>query len=268
MSNYDLLQIIIERIDANTRHAGASFFADEAKNWPDGKLALFEKIGLLKIAQPMTEIECDGCEESCYMPITIFPVSESKPARAYITCDKRDDIGRVKVEFDRLKRWQLSEMQLAQFVANLCEVTQQVVKDGDYWRLGMLQGKKHKAPLLMGLDNNHAILKIAGHIVDLMELLFIDDSQCRIDIKKLKDLADSPTGMADGKESAEARQDRLLARKNELKIAKVKNFNMKIAKDENMSLANVKKLIKAAEVRKESLKNNKWLNMLPKTYNK
>lgn len=74
--------------------------------------------------------------------------------------------------------------------------------------------------------------------------------------------------MADGKESAEARQDRLLARKNELKIAKVKNFNMKIAKDENMSLANVKKLIKAAEVRKESLKNNKWLNMLPKTYNK
>lgn len=183
MRNHDLLQIIIERV-------GASFYWDEVKSWPDGKLALFEKIGLLNHAQPLNEIGCDGCEENCFMPVTIIPISNTNSPRAFITCDKRDDIGRVKVEFDRLKQWQLTEMQLAQFVAGLCGFTQQVVKDGDLWRLGMLQGKKHNAQLLLGFENTQGLLKVAGHRVELLELLFIDENQCQIDLKKLKDFAD------------------------------------------------------------------------------
>ena len=260
-SNIELVELIIERVVSNAPNDGAFFYWDEVSTWPDGKLALFEKIGLLNQAQPMSDIECDGCEQNCFMPVTFRNDMPEKPAHAYVTCDKRDDIGRVAVDFKRLTQWQLTAMQLAQFVANLCEVTQQVVKDGDYWRLGMLQGKKHKAPILMGFDNTRAILKIAGHRADLLELLFIDDSQCRIDLKKLKALADSPTGLADDTESAEARQDRLLARKNALKIAKVRNFNMKIAEEENMSLANVKKLISAAEIRKKNQIHNPYLQL-------
>ena len=241
---------------------GAFFYWDEVSAWPEGKLALFEKIGLLNQAQPMSDVECDGCEENCFMPVTIYPVSDHTSARAFITCDKRDDIGRVKVDFKRLTQWQLTAMQLAQFLAGLCGFTQSVVKDAKCWRLGMLQGKQHKSQLLLDFDNTRVKLKIAGHKVDLLELLFIDDNQCRIDINKLKGFVENPTGLADDKESAEARQDRLLARRNELRIAGVRNFNKQIAQDENMSLANVKKLISMAEIRKKNQANNPYLQLI------
>jgi len=258
MRNHDLLQIIIERV-------GASFYWDEVKNWPDGQLALFEKIGLLHQAQPMHVIDCDGCEETCpSMPVTIDPGREDRPARAYITCDKRDDIGRVKVEFDRLKQWLLTEMQLARFIADLCGFTQQVLKDGDFWRLGMIQGKKHNAQLLMRFENTQVFLKIAGHNITLLELILIDANQCRIDLKKLKDFADSPTGLADNKESAESRQDRLLARKRGLKSQGVTNFNQRIADEEGISLSQVKNLIKVAEKREKLIKNNPYNQLIKK----
>jgi len=261
MSNRDLLQIIIERVANNAPAHGAFFYWDEVKNWPDGKLAYFEKIGLLKEAQPFNEIECNGCEENCIMPVSINPVTNSTPARAFIVCDKRNDIGRVKIAFDRLKNWQLTELLLAQFVAKLFEFTQQLSKDADSWRLGMLQGQKHKAPVLLVFDGLAAVIKVAGHNVSLLEVLLIDDDQCRIDLKKLKGFVDSPTGLADSKESAEARQDRLLARKRALKSEGVRNFNQQIATEEAMSLPNVKKLIKAAEDR-EKTPPNKWMSIL------
>ena len=264
MINDDLIQTIIERVGANSHLASANFYWDEVKNWPDNKLAFFEKIGLLKVAQPMTDIECDGCEEGCFMPVNIYPMTETNQARAFIVCDKRDDIGRVKVDFDRLKQWQITGLQLAQFVACLCEFTQQVVKDADYWRLGMLQGKVHKAPVLMGFENPQPVIKVAGHSVGLLEVLLIDDDKFRIDLKKLKSFVDSPSGLADDKESAEARQDRLLARKSELKAKGVNSFIKRIVEEEGIKESTVKKHIKAAEDRKKTLKNNPYSQLIKK----
>lgn len=265
MNSYnDLLALILERVARNAPNEGAFFYWDEVQQWPVGTVKMLEESKLLYQAQPMADIECDGCEENCFMPVTIIPISQTKPARAYISCDKRDDIGRVKVDFQRLKQWQLNIMQLAQFVGNLCGFPHDVIKDAEYWRLGMVQGIKHKSQLLMGFYNNRAILKIAGHSLDLLELLFVDETQCRIDLKKLKSLVDSPTGLADDKESAEARQERLLARKNELKIAKVTSFIKTIAQEEGMSVANAKKLIKAAEERKKNQTHNPYLQLIKK----
>lgn len=264
-SHNELVALIIERVASNAPNDGAFFYWDEVQQWPKTLLETLVKSKLLFQAQHMTDIVCDGCEEDCFMPVTIISISENKPAGAYITCDKRDDIGRIKVDFQRLKQWQLNTMQLAQFVANACGLSQSIVKDADYWRLGMLQGKQHKSPLLMGFDNTYVMLKIAGHAVELLEVLFIDDnSQFRIDVKKLKTLVDSPTGLADNKESAEARQDRLLARKNELKIARVTSFIKTIAQEESMSESNVKKLIKAAEARKNIEANNPYMQLIKK----
>ncbi len=265
MAHNEFVELVIERVASNAPNGSAFFYWDEVRQWPKAELEMLEKSKLLYQAQSMTEIECDGCEENCFMPVNILPISDTQPARAFITCDKRDDIGRVKVDFLRLKQWQLSAMQLAQLVGNLCGLSQDVIKDADFWRLGILQGKKHKSPLLMEFDNNRAILKIAGHSLDLLEVIFIDNNNgYHIDITKLKLLADSPTGLADDQESAEARQDRLLARRNELKTKEVRNFNATIAEEESMSLANVKKLIKAAEGRKKSQKNNQYMQLIIK----
>lgn len=264
MSNDDLIQIIIERVSANSHLAGANFYWDEVKNWPDNKRALFEKIGLLTLSQPMKDVECDGCVENCFMPVHIYPMTETTQARAFIVCDKRDDIGRVKVDFNRLKLWRLTPFQLAQFVAGLCEFSQQVTKEGDCWWLGMLQGKIHKSPVLMGFENLQVIIKVAGHSVGLLEVLLIDNDKCRMDLKKLKSFVDSPSGLADDKPSAEARQDRLLARKSELKAKGVNNFIKRIVEEEGIKESTVKKHIKSAEDRKKTLKTNPYLQLIKK----
>lgn len=38
------------------------------------------------------------------MPVHVFPAEGGRLARALITCDKRDDVGRVVVDFRRLEQ--------------------------------------------------------------------------------------------------------------------------------------------------------------------
>lgn len=81
--------------------------ADEVAEWPHG---LFDKLledKLLTPTEPAQALECRGCEQYCFMPVNIIPADGLRPARALIACDKRDDVGRVRVEFSRLHQWQL-----------------------------------------------------------------------------------------------------------------------------------------------------------------
>ena len=82
--------------------------ADEVAEWPDGVFDewLIEKF--LTPVEPAQSLECRGCEEACCMPVTVFPVTGKRPARAFIACDKRDDVGRVPVAFARLRQSQMT----------------------------------------------------------------------------------------------------------------------------------------------------------------
>ncbi len=63
------------------------------------------KSGLLGRAEPAQVIECDGCERNCFMPVHVRPAEGNRPARAFISCDKPEDVGRVPVELGRLTQW-------------------------------------------------------------------------------------------------------------------------------------------------------------------
>src|ERR1700730_17630431 len=54
--------------------------------------------GLLLPAEPASALICDGRGGNCAMPVVIAPASAGPPGRAFIVCDKRNDIGRVSVE--------------------------------------------------------------------------------------------------------------------------------------------------------------------------
>jgi len=99
------LQIILERLGCTDSGKSAFFSWDELKGWPPDALEALAACGLLQPAQPVTVIECDGCEENCTMPVTVYPALDDKPGKAFITCDKRDDIGRVPVDFRRMEQW-------------------------------------------------------------------------------------------------------------------------------------------------------------------
>ena len=72
------------------------------------------------------------------MPVNIAPATVARPGRAFIVCDKRDDIGRVSVEPPRLRRWMFSLPVLARALAKVLNTDQQPaqVGSGNSWCLG------------------------------------------------------------------------------------------------------------------------------------
>ncbi|MCX5638654.1 MAG: hypothetical protein NTX52_13340 [Planctomycetota bacterium] len=90
--------------------------ADETKDWPDGKLNELIEAGILTEIEPAKEIVCDQCEENC----DIEPEIRENPATGknigVFVCSRRDDIGRVPIDLNRLRQWQIDKKKLWKLV--------------------------------------------------------------------------------------------------------------------------------------------------------
>ena len=86
--------------------------ADELADWPEGIFDVFEQDNLLTQAAPASSIECTGCEEACFMLVNILPPEAGRPARAFIVCAERDNVGRVGVDLARLRQWRMTRTAL------------------------------------------------------------------------------------------------------------------------------------------------------------
>jgi hypothetical protein len=163
MTESGLLEHIFERL-CRADSGQEIFGADEAAEWPAGALDLLVKAGLLRRAEPAHAIECNGCEQYCFMPVHVLPAEGNRPARAFISCDKRDDIGRVPVEMRRLAQWKITGGMLAKTLARLLGFLQAPQEDGagKRWTLGIIKGNEHKAQIALAVAIGVA-LKVAGH---------------------------------------------------------------------------------------------------------
>ena len=94
--------------------------------------------GLFLQAEPASALICDGCERNCVMPVNVAPATAAQPSRAFIVCDKRDDIGRVPVDRARLCRWMFSLPALASALVRTLKTDQQPTEaeSGNGWHLG------------------------------------------------------------------------------------------------------------------------------------
>lgn len=241
--------------------------ADDVSDFPKEHFELFVKHGILQTIADTRHVVCDGCDERCDRPVQIYRANHTSPARAFVLCELRDDVGRVAIDFERLKQWQMTERQLAEMVRDLIGQTSQgFVKDGVFWRLGVINGGQHKAQVSLQFDGNGVVVS-GGHKVPLMELLSLDKDALRIDLEKIRKMVNEPTGFSDDVESTKARNVRLLKRRNELKSKGVRNFNQQIASEENLSLAAVKNAIKSAEEEQKAQSSpqtsNKFKSLLP-----
>lgn len=193
------LQIVLDRLGCADPAKGTFFFWDEVKDWPAGVLDLLVTSGLLQQAQPRDTIECDGCEENCInMRVEVYPAQEDKPGRAFITCDKRDDMGRVRVDFRRMEQWQTTGGLIAAALARLLGLPRTATQatDGNQWNIGTLKGKKHNSPVKL-LAGDGLTLALAGHAVPLVEVLTIEENALALDKDVLIGLVDKP-GSAGG----------------------------------------------------------------------
>jgi len=171
MTERGLLEHIFERL--SRADSGEEIFgADEAAQWPGGALEVLIKSGLLGRAEPARVIECDGCERNCFMPVHVRPAEGGRPARAFISCDKPEDVGRVPVALRRLEQWQITGGILAGAVARLLGFTKPPQEDstGKRWTLGLLNGKERKGEVTLSIAGG-VTLTVAGHGVPLVHVL-------------------------------------------------------------------------------------------------
>ncbi|MDD5641282.1 MAG: hypothetical protein PHX53_06500 [Syntrophales bacterium] len=101
-----------------------AFTADEVAGWPEGALDFFVRQRLLSPTTPAQQAVCDGCEEGCFMPVEVPSAETPLFTAPFIICNQRDDIGRVRVDPNRLRRWRLDPGLLAWVISLLLGIDQ------------------------------------------------------------------------------------------------------------------------------------------------
>lgn len=165
---------------------------EQARRWPKRAIEIFQKAGWLKATAPADLIECPGCEENCFMPVQFSPAPPGQTAAAFVACETRSEMGKVKVPQARLQQWQLTQTQIARWVSDALNLKSKPEKDADAsFKLGTVQGKQRMAELRMDL-NNPVSLKASGHMLPLSEIIFFADGQPSIDRAAILAMVDLP----------------------------------------------------------------------------
>lgn len=194
MTEQELLAQILERL-SSADSLQELFGADEIAEWPAGAFDTLTAVGLLAPAPPARMLTCLGCEQHCPMSVEVIPAQEQLPARTFIACDKRDDIGRVSVDAARLRQWQLSGSTLAKVVTKLLDFDRPPERNpaSGSWLLGSVNGDKHRAQVTLIFDSGVALV-VAGHRVSLADVLTLSCGTLAVDRSELARCVDNPAG--------------------------------------------------------------------------
>ena len=211
--------------------------ADDVSDFPKEHFELFVKHGILQTIADTRHVVCDGCDERCDRPVQIYRANNKSPARAFVSCELRDDVGRVAVDFERLKQWLMTERQLAEVIAQLCGNNQAVTKQDRIWILGIYEGKKHQA--VLSLDFNERVLLVNDLTLSLIELLSFSGLSLKIDKSKIiqaVDLSLAPAG--------KAQKNAIRKSKTQMRNAGWKKEYQRLQKEKpNLSDTDISKLI-------------------------
>lgn len=193
MMEADLLEHIFERLSRSDLESEL-FTAVEAALWPEGALEILTKAGLLARAEPAHIIECNGCERNCFMPVHVRPAEGSRPAYAFISCDKPEDVGRVPVALDRLAQWRVTGSMLARAMGRLLGFTKPPHEDSvaRCWTLGLLKGKECKGEVKLSIGAG-ITLTVGGQSMPLVHVLALNRRGLRMDKRALLRVVDGDT---------------------------------------------------------------------------
>jgi hypothetical protein len=84
--------------------------------WPPPVLNALVETRLLRPAGSAQVMVCPGCDDACPMNVYFETHPVTGYSRAFIVCDRRDDIGLVALDPLELRQWQISRRQLADFL--------------------------------------------------------------------------------------------------------------------------------------------------------
>lgn len=243
MTPREVLGELLARIGAN---GGAAVFLGppELAEWPDGAVAAMKKQKLLVPARPAASVVCPGCERQCVMPVQVIPAHAAIAARAFVVCDKREDINRVNVPIAHLEQWQASGETVADWIARTLGLARPIrpCTNASRWEVGMIKGTQHASHLVL-LADGQLRLALAGHSLRLVDALEVKDDRIIIDRRMLNRCVDRPVAGAGDTESAEQRRERLRARVRAEKAKGTRAYLRVVAEEEGISPSRLKQLV-------------------------
>lgn len=241
MNQADVLPTVLDRLSAAAGEV-ALFSERELAEWPAAALARLKAEGLLVKGTPADTVTCPGCEEDCTMSVEIVTTANGA-LRAFVVCDKRDDVARVAIARDLLEQWTCSPERVADVLARLLGIRR---SSGDStalrWDVGVLKGVKGSSHVVLGIERELR-LAIAGHSLPVVDVLELGEKGLILERRALVRCVDNPIAAAGDQESAEHRRKRLRKRCNELKASGVRNFNQVLANEESISVSAIKQLL-------------------------
>lgn len=189
----------------------ASFTFDDVSLWPGGVLSALESAGVLKRGGNALTVTCDGCGESCLEDVEFCPDGNGSLV-GYVLCQKRDDIGRVRVAPDRLRTWEISLAGLATVISQQLGEEAQELLPGRLWMVGSVEADGARTEILLarglGRPDGDRILSEAKRrnrgrsavimsptpinsqafleIVPLDEVLQLDGNELRVDTSAIR----------------------------------------------------------------------------------
>jgi hypothetical protein len=167
---------------------------EQVRAWPKGAVDVVQEAGWIKPTCLGEMVECPGCEENCFMPVHVFPAQNGQPMRAFVACDKRNDIGKVKIPLARLQQWRLTQGHLVQWIANVLSLrfSGKRLDGGNLLELGMVAGNKRTQMLCLRPDADLALVAGSSSI-PLAEAIRFSDGRYTLDADMIRHLVDAST---------------------------------------------------------------------------
>ena len=166
---------------------------EQVQRWPKGAIETFQDAGWLKAADLAETVECPGCEESCLMPVEVFPGGDQQSIRAFVACEDRN-FGRVTISADRLQQWRLTLGQVARWIADTLSLrfTGNRLDGGNLLELGLTSGEKRTQMLCLNTASDLTLVAGSNHVPLVDTVQFIDGA-LSLDADMIRQLVDSST---------------------------------------------------------------------------
>ena len=182
---------LLGRVGASQGNNSVLVSAEELHQWPSAAVKALKSQRLIVEARPASSAACPGCERNCVMPVYSLPAAKGSSS-SFIVCDKRSDVNRVPVSFERLKQWQCNADLACEFVATslgLRRSARQTDISGR-WEIGTARGDKRSQMLC--LEANGTLALVAGNNkIPLVELIEFHDGKYSLNVAMIRGLADS-----------------------------------------------------------------------------
>ena len=162
----------------------------ETAHWPPSLFNALLETALIRPAGSANIVVCPGCDHACAMNVNSDTHPQTGNSRAFIVCDRRDDMGFIGLDPCDLKQWQLSRRQLADFlVRNLSLTPTGVSVDAPAIALGWTTSKHGRRHVCLQFEGTPQ-LSIDNGTIPLDQLVFWNGTAIAVDHESFRLIAD------------------------------------------------------------------------------